>query len=117
MGYAVYDVEPAAEAMTSTLRVGMRTGGRGGAAPFEIENHRYRVTLDRSGDVASIFDKVVNRELLSAPIRLAISNDHPLQWPAWNMDFDQEQAPPRAFVRGGGNIRIKEQGPAPSRLK
>ena len=33
VGYAVYDVEPAAEAMTSTLRVGMRTGGRGGAAP------------------------------------------------------------------------------------
>ena len=90
-------------------------GGRGGAAaeatPTSLENDRYRVTLDNNGDVASIFDKSINRELLSAPIRLAISNDHPSQWPAWNMDFDQEQAPPRAYVRGG-QARIKENGPA-----
>ena len=51
----------------------------------------------------------MNRELLSAPIRLAISNDHPSQWPAWNMDFDQEQAPPRAYVRGGQRAHQRER--------
>jgi alpha-mannosidase len=123
VGYAVYDVEPAAEGMPSTLKVNVRAGGgrggggRGGAAanaaPTSIENDRYRVTLDNNGDVAGIFDKLVDRELLSAPMRLAISNDHPSQWPAWNMDFDQEQAPPRAFVHGvTGGVRIKENGPA-----
>jgi alpha-mannosidase len=115
VGYAVYDLEPAGEAMPSALKVNVRTGGRGGAAadaaPTSLENDRYRVLLDNNGDVSSIFDKVVNRELLSAPIRLAISNDHPSQWPAWNMDFEQEQAPPRAFVHGGA-ARIKENGPA-----
>jgi alpha-mannosidase len=117
VGYAVYDVEPAAEAAASTLKVNVRAGGRGGrgaaadAAPTALENERYRVTLDNTGDVASIFDKLLNRELLSAPMRLAISNDHPSQWPAWNMDFEQEQAPPRTYVRGG-NTRIKENGPA-----
>jgi alpha-mannosidase len=119
VGYAVYGVEPAAEAMPSTLKVNVRTFGRGGggrgaaanAPPTSLENDRYRVTLDNNGDVASIFDKLVDRELLSAPIRLAISSDHPSQWPAWNMDFDQEQAPPRAFVRGA-NARIKENGAA-----
>ena len=115
VGYTVYDVEPAAEALPSTLKVNVRAGGRGraapDAAPTSLENDRYRVTLDNNGDVAGIFDKLVDRELLSAPIRLAISNDHPLQWPAWNMDFDQEQAPPRAFVRGGA-ARIKENGAA-----
>src|ERR1035438_355088 len=87
---------------------------RGGAAdttPTSIENERYRLTLDNNGDVASIFDKAINRELLSAPIRLAISNDHPSQWPAWNMDFDQEQAPPRVYVRGG-QARITQNGAA-----
>ena len=118
IGYSVYDVEPATEAGPSTLKAIVRQGGgrggRGGAAdttPTSIENERYRVTLDNNGDVASIFDKAINRELLSAPIRLAISNDHPSQWPAWNMDFDQEQAPPRVYVRGG-QARIKENGAA-----
>jgi alpha-mannosidase len=125
VGYAVYDVEPAAEAMPSTLKATVRAGGgrggrggRGGGAPgiaaaeaTALENERYRVTLNNDGDVASIFDKMLNRELLSAPIRLAISNDHPSQWPAWNMDFDQEQAPPRAFVRGG-RAQITENGAA-----
>ena len=57
-----------------------------------LENARYKVTLDNQGDVSSIHDKLLDKELLSAPIRLAISSDHPTQWPAWNMDFDQEQA-------------------------
>jgi len=119
VGYAVYDVEAAAEAVSSALKVNVRAGGgrggRGGAAasaePTSLENDRYRVTLDNNGDVAGIFDKLLDRELLSAPIRLAISDDHPSQWPAWNMDFDQEQAPPRTFVRGG-SVRIKENGAA-----
>jgi alpha-mannosidase len=119
VGFAVYDVAPAADAMASTLKVNVRAGGRGGAGrggaanntPTSLENDRYRVTVDNNGDVASIFDKLVNRELLSAPVRLAISNDHPSQWPAWNMDFDQEQAPPRTFVRGA-QARIKENGAA-----
>ncbi len=54
----------------------------------------------------------LGKELLSAPIRLAISTDRPKQWPAWNMDFDQEQAAPRAYVGGPAQIRIKENGPA-----
>ena len=112
VGYAVYDVEPAAEPMPSSLKVSVAAGGRGGApgGGTSLENDRYRVTI-QNGDVSSIFDKSVDRELLSAPIRLAISNDHPAQWPAWNMDWDQEQAPPRTFVRGGA-ARIKENGPA-----
>jgi alpha-mannosidase len=104
VGYAVYDVQPAAAPAASDLKVAQNT----------LENARYRVTLDGAGDVSSIFDKSVDKELLSAPIRMAISNDHPQQWPAWNMDFDQEQAAPRTFVRGGGRggVRVLENGPA-----
>ena len=60
----------------------------------------------------SIFDKSLNKDLLSAPMRLAISNDAPQQWPAWNMDFDQEQAPPRSYVSGPAKIRVVEDGAA-----
>ena len=103
VGYAVYDVQAASsETPNPELKVTAST----------LENARYRVQLDANGDVSSIFDKSLNKELLSAPIRLAISTDAPTIYPAWNMDFDQEQAAPRAYVGGPANIRIKDKGPA-----
>lgn len=101
-GYAVYHVERAAEPAQGTeLKVTANS----------LENGRYRVTLNADGDVASVFDKSLNWELLSAPMRLAISTDAPRQNPAWNMDFDQEQAAPRAYVSGPAKVRIAERGP------
>jgi alpha-mannosidase len=104
VGYAVYDVQPGtSEASTgATLRVSENS----------LENQYYRVKLNSDGDVASIFDKSIGRELLAAPARLAISYDNPLHWPAWNMDWDQEQAAPRAYVGGPAKIRVVENGPA-----
>jgi alpha-mannosidase len=102
VGYAVYHVVPGnAARKASELKV----------TPSSLENARYRVHLNSGGDVSSVFDKRLNKELLAAPIRLALSTDTPKFWPAWNMDFDQEQAAPRAFVAGPAKIRIKENGP------
>lgn len=102
-GYAVYDVEPVQGTAPATeLKVSER----------QLENEFYRVTLNDAGDVASIFDKKLDRELLSAPARLALSYDNPQQWPAWNMDWDQEQAAPREYVSGPAKFRIAENGPA-----
>ncbi len=71
------------------------------------------MTLNDAGDVSSIFDKTLNKELLSAPIRLALLTDTPTQWPAWNMDFDDEQAAPRTYVgaQGPAEIHVTEKGP------
>jgi alpha-mannosidase len=104
VGYVVYDIQPG-------------VGATGSASPLQVskkglENEYYRVRLNQDGDVASIFDKAIGRELLSAPARLAISYDNPAQWPAWNMDWAQEQAAPREFVSGPAQIRVIENGPA-----
>jgi alpha-mannosidase len=101
VGFAVYDIQTADAGQSGSLKVTERS----------LENDRYRIGLDQNGDVSSIFDKEVNRELLSAPIRLAISTDNPQQWPAWNMDFADEQRAPRAFVGGPAKIRVAENGP------
>jgi len=102
VGYAVYDVQPADGSSTpSTLKV----------SESSLENARYRVALDQNGDVSSIFDKTLNKEVLSAPARLAIKTDKPEQWPAWNMDFPDQQKAPRAYVSGPANIRVVENGP------
>ena len=102
IGYAVYDVQyvPAVR-KESTLKVSQSS----------LENHRYRIRLNSAGDVTSIFDKQLNRELLEAPLRLAIKNDTPAQWPAWNMDWTDQQKPPRGYVSGPAQIRVVENGP------
>jgi alpha-mannosidase len=104
VGYAVYDVQPGAGAASTaaTLQVSENS----------LENQYYRVKLNADGDVSSIFDKSIGRELLAAPARLAISYDNPEHWPAWNMDWDQEQAAPKAYVSGPAKVRVVENGPA-----
>jgi len=103
VGYAVYDVQPGpGAAAAATLNVSENS----------LENQYYRVKLNAEGDVESIYDKSLGRELLAAAARLAISYDNPEHWPAWNMDWDQEQAAPKAYVGGPAKIRVVESGPA-----
>jgi alpha-mannosidase len=103
VGYAIYDVQPGS---------GPADQYRMKVSENSLENQYYRVKLNADGDVASIFDKSLGKELLSAPARLAISYDNPEHWPAWNMDWDQEQAAPKAYAGGPAKIRVVERGPA-----
>ncbi|HJS24652.1 MAG TPA: glycoside hydrolase family 38 C-terminal domain-containing protein [Pyrinomonadaceae bacterium] len=100
VGYAVYNVQQGPSSVTSSLK----------ASESSLENHRYRINLNADGDVASIFDKQLNRELLDAPMRLAIKSDTPAQWPAWNMDWSDQMKPPRAYVGGAAKVRVVENG-------
>jgi len=102
VGYAVYHVRPATISMTSTLTV----------TKSSMENARYRVHIDAAGDIDSIVDKKLGNEILAAPIRLALQTEKPHDWPAWNMDWADQQKPPRAFVSGPAEIEIVEAGPA-----
>jgi alpha-mannosidase len=103
VGFAVFHVEAAdqAPAASSELKV----------SDSSLENARYRVTIDKNGDVSSIFDKQLNRELLSAPARLAFETEKPHDWPAWNMDWDDQKQPPRGYVDGPAKIKVVENGP------
>jgi len=104
VGYAVYDIQPSDSPASASPALQ--------ATESSLENERYRIKLDENGDVSSIFDKRLNRELLSGPLRLAISTDNPRYWPAWNMDFEDEQRAPRAYVGGPAQVRVVENGPA-----
>jgi alpha-mannosidase len=102
VGFAVYDVRPSDSpaAASSELKV----------SETSLENARYRVTIDANGDVSSIYDKSIKRELLASPARLALQTEHPFDWPAWNMDWADQQKPPRAYVSGPAQIRVVESG-------
>ncbi|MEG2369904.1 MAG: glycoside hydrolase family 38 C-terminal domain-containing protein [Alistipes sp.] len=79
VGYAVYDVRPSAGVTrSSNLKVSDNT----------IENSIYKVTLDKNGDIASLFDKRYGKELVESgkAFRLALFEGNPsVHWPAWEV--------------------------------
>ena len=80
-------------------------------SPNAIENDRYKVTLNAAGDVASIFDKKLSQEVLSAPARIAFMHEDPSRYPAWNMDWADQKQPPYAYLDGKPTVKLIEEGP------
>ena len=104
VGFVVYEVRPAQAPcdMTTDLKL----------AESDIENSRYRVRLDQNGDVASIFDKAVGKELLRGPARLQLLEDVPKKWSEWEIWYEDICAEPKACVGGPAKVRVIERGPA-----
>ncbi|MFI5167690.1 MAG: glycoside hydrolase family 38 C-terminal domain-containing protein, partial [Thermoanaerobaculales bacterium] len=103
LSFSTFEVTPAAApANAGELKVG-REG---------LENARLRVRIDTAGDVVSVFDIQLGRELLAAPLRLQLIDDQPRRWPAWEVEYDALAAPPREVVHGPATVRVVEDGPA-----
>jgi alpha-mannosidase len=108
IGYAVYQIEPVKESATGESKSSLSVNEL-----RLLENSRYRVRLDQTGngELAGIFDKSLGKELLSAPMRLALQTEKPHDWPAWNMDWTDQNQPPRAYVGGIARVTVAENGP------
>ncbi len=99
-GFATYVVHPS-KAVAATLKVDAN----------HLDNGRFRVTVNKAGDISSIFDRQAKKEMLKAPSRLELQYENPSQFPAWNMDWDDAKLPPRDVVGGPAKIQIIENGP------
>ncbi|HNX48819.1 MAG TPA: glycoside hydrolase family 38 C-terminal domain-containing protein [Thermoanaerobaculaceae bacterium] len=99
---------------TFTIRNSSRAAPAGElkAGPRSLENASYRVTVNEAGDLASVFDKRLGRELLAAPAGLQLFEDQPRKWAAWEVEYSALSAPPREVVGGPATIRVVENGPA-----
>lgn len=102
MGFACYDVRNASKAGRKNTGLTI--------SKTSLENDYYKVQINSDGDVCSIYDKENNREVLSAPAKLALLSESPEQYPAWNMDWADRKVPAAAFVEGPSKIRITENG-------
>jgi alpha-mannosidase len=103
MGFKVFDVRPltAPPAAAAALK----------ATASSLENERYTVKLDGNGDVASVFDREAQRELLAGPARLELLDDKSTRWPAWEILWPAVSRPARAFA-SAPRVRVVENGPA-----
>lgn len=104
VGYAVFDVRPEMKSLNPQVKLKISNE--------ILENERYRVQVDRNGDISSIFDKLLSRELLTAPIQWQLLFDKPKRWPAWEIGYDDIMAKPRAVLGMPAEIKIVEAGPA-----
>lgn len=80
LGYKVYDLVYSSEKASTecSLKLTMNS----------IENQYFAVKLNENGDIASIFDKRINKELLREPIVFDIlSYNGSKNWPAWELDY------------------------------
>ena len=83
------------------------------ATENSLENERYIVTLNKNGDVGSVYDKLIGKELLSAPVTLGIFDNHKggKTYPAWEITYeDAVRKPDRIAIKVSS--KIIEQGPA-----
>ena len=103
MGVKVFDVRTAATPCDINTNLSVNT--------TTLDNERYTVTINANGDIASIWDKLYSRNLLSGPSRLELLNDYSPDWPAWEVKYTAVQAAPYAYVAAPVVVTISESGP------
>ncbi len=102
-GFAVYDVQTSET--PSTIKNNLVV------TDHSLENRRYKVTIDKNGDISSIIDKIAKKELLNKPCQLELFNDTSYYWPAWEIQYST-LSHSRGYVKGIKEIKVEESGPA-----
>lgn len=109
VGWRVYDVVGCDEpcGIKTDLVVGEHS----------LENAKYKLLFNKNGDIASVVDKKLKVQLLSAPIKLALHHDlGELNYPSWEMrkaDIDSE---PYCYANTP-QFEILESGPSRIAIK
>lgn len=101
MGYKVFDIRNRKCQVKSKLY----------ASIHKLENEKYVVTLNSNGDISSILDKKLNREILNKPIITGIFDyNGSKDWPAWELNYDELNREPqhKAKIK---SVKVVENGP------
>lgn len=101
MGYKAFDIRNRKCQVKSKLFVSIGM----------LENEKYRVGLNSNGDISSIFDKELKKEILSKPITTGIFDyNGSKDWPAWELNFNELNREPQNKTKIK-TIKVIENGP------
>ena len=102
-GLAIYDLR---ESEVSSFETGLSVTGN------SLENKYIKVEIDSNGDISSVYDKMLGKELLKKPIRLAVHNNtHSFDWPAWEIKYEDLSEKPYMYA-ANPEIKIRDYGSA-----
>ena len=76
-----------------------------------LENDFYKVTIDTNGDISSVFDKSIGKEILEKPIQMEFGDDFPDTKPAWRIYYKDIIKPARSVAKNPVSVRVVENGP------
>lgn len=101
MGYKAFDVRNRKCQVKSKLF----------ASITMLENEKYKVGFNSNGDISSIFDKELNKEILQKPITTGIFDyNGSKDWPAWELNFEELNREPQNTTKIK-TIKVIENGP------
>lgn len=83
LGSRVYHVVPDTQnspIITDLSNVSQNNGN------YILKNEKYKVTINDNGDISSIYDLAMNRELLESPIRLSLQTMTDKYWASWELN-------------------------------
>jgi alpha-mannosidase len=103
MGMSAFDVRESNE--KPVTKSSLKANGNA------IENDFYTVKVAANGDIESVFDKKVAKEILAKPARLEFLKETPAEWPSWNMDWKDRQQPAFDYLDKEVSVSILENGP------
>ncbi len=107
LGYKVYDLRNKKCTVKTNVKVNLDV----------LQNEKYIVTLNSQGNISSIFDKELKKELLSAPITTGIFDyNGSSNWPAWEMNFEELNRATQHNTKVK-NVSIAENGPCRVAIK
>ena len=102
-GIAVYDIR---EKDGNSIATGLSV------TQNSLENKYIAVKIDENGDISSVYDKTLGRELLKSPVRLAVlNNTHSFDWPAWEVKYGDLTEKPYMYAEKP-QIKIVDNGDA-----
>lgn len=106
-GFKVYEVRPADKPCSIDTGLIIKN--------HSLENQKYKIIFNRNGDIAYLYDKKLQREIIDSPIKMALLRDvGSLAYPSWEMrkeDIDKEPYcyanTPEFQIIENGSARIK----------
>lgn len=109
LGYKVYDVKAA------NKRCQIKTDLN--VSDHVLENKKYRLIFNKNGDIASVTDKENKRQILDAPIKMALIGDTgSLSYPSWEMRKEDIDKDPSCYANTP-QFETIEKGPARIAIK
>ena len=106
---SLFDVQ--LSAIPCRADTGLKAGER------RLENNFLALELDENGDIASLYDKRLRRQMLSGPVRLALFRfDGSPFWPQWELYYPELKKRPAAFP-ANPKLELIENGPARAAIK
>lgn len=86
MGYKLLDIQSKRARISTPLK----------ASIHGLENEKYKVTFNSNGDIRSIFDKELKKEILKKPIVTGIFDyNGSKDWPAWELNYEELNREPQ----------------------